>query len=354
MKAKRINKIIAIFFMFLCLMLSTTSVSAAPKINKKTATVYVNKTITLRINGEKRKVKWRSSNAKIASVNKNGVVRGKRAGKAKITGYLNGKRYVCRVTVKKKKNNPKLNYSNIASSTGRVIQLKLLHCKSKVSWSSSNAKVASVSRTGKVRFKNSGVANIYAKTSKKRYKCIITVFDRPLGSYYSSTPTPTPTPKLKHDIKKAAPKAEQKILDIFNATGFKLKYRNIGNWTYGLTSIYDYDKSITLSTELLDTSKRIWKGSEQITLENVTYHELGHFVAWITDRSDLTNKMQQLKKEEDKRHTENAAEYFADSYMRWVLNRNQLKKEQPRTYQYIKEQIDYIRKTPISHWIGKY
>lgn len=89
--------------MFLCLMLSTTSVSAAPKINKKTATVYVNKTITLRINGAKRKVKWRSSNAKIASVNKNGVVRGKRAGKAKITGYLNGKRYVCRVTVKKKK-----------------------------------------------------------------------------------------------------------------------------------------------------------------------------------------------------------------------------------------------------------
>ena len=66
-------------------MLSTTSVSAAPKINKKTATVYVNKTITLRINGAKRKVKWRSSNAKIASVNKNGVVRGKRAGKAKIT-----------------------------------------------------------------------------------------------------------------------------------------------------------------------------------------------------------------------------------------------------------------------------
>ena len=98
-----------------------------------------------------------------------------------------------------------------------------MHCKSKVSWSSSNAKVASVSRTGKVKLKNSGVANIYAKTSKKRYKCIITVFDRPLGSYYLSTPTPTLTPKLKYDIKKAAPKAEQKILDIFNATGFKLK-----------------------------------------------------------------------------------------------------------------------------------
>ena len=256
MKAKRINKIIAIFFMFLCLMLSTTSVSAAPKINKKTATVYVNKTITLRINGAKRKVKWRSSNAKIASVNKNGVVRGKRAGKAKITGYLNGKRYVCRVTVKNKKNNP----------------------------------------------------------------------------------------KSKYDIKKAAPKAEQKILDIFNATGFKLKYRNIGNWTYGLTSTYDYDKSITLSTELFDTSKRIWKGSEQITLENVTYHELGHFVAWITDRSDLTNKMQQLKKEEDKRHTENATEYFADSYMRWVLNRNQLKKNSQELINILKNKLTILAK----------
>lgn len=74
--------------MFLCLMLSTTSVSAAPKINKKTATVYVNKTITLRINGAKRKVKWRSSNAKIASVNKNGVVRGKGQEKQKLLDIL--------------------------------------------------------------------------------------------------------------------------------------------------------------------------------------------------------------------------------------------------------------------------
>ena len=55
---------------------------------KKTATVYVNKIITLKIDGAKRKPKWKSSNTKIATVNKNGVVRGKKAGKVKITGYL--------------------------------------------------------------------------------------------------------------------------------------------------------------------------------------------------------------------------------------------------------------------------
>ena len=274
MKAKKINKMAALFFMLLCLSLSATPVSAAPKINKKTATVYVNKTVTLKINGAKRKPKWESSNTKIATVNKNGVVRGKKAGKVKITGYFNKEK----------------------------------------------------------------------KAEKKRYKCEVTVFDK-------SSP---PTSKLEYDIKKAAPKAEEKVLDIFNAIGFKLKYRYIGNWTYGLTSTYDYDKSITLSTELFDTFKRIWKGNEQMTLETVTYHEIGHFIGWITDRSDLTSELNQIRREEDKRHTENLAEYFADSYMWWVLYRNKLKTEQPKTYQYIKEQIDYINNTPMSHWTTGY
>ena len=213
MKTKKINKMAALFFMLLCLSLSVIPVSAASKIDKKTATVYVNKTVTLKINGAKRKPKWKSSNAKIATVNKNGVVLGKKVGKVKIIGYLNKKKYVW------------------------------------VSWifSSSNPKVASVSQTGKVVFKNSGTANVYAKAGTKRYKCTITVSDKPLFSDGSSFTSLTLKPE--YDIKKAAPKAEQKVLDIFNTIGFKLKYRNIGNLTYGLTSTYDYDKSITLSTE---------------------------------------------------------------------------------------------------------
>lgn len=352
MKTKKINKMAALFFMLLCLLLSAIPVSAAPKINKKTATVYVNKTVTLKINGAKRKPKWKSSNTKIATVNKNGVVRGKKAGKVKITGYFNKEKYVCKITVKDKKYNPKLNHSSISGSIGTAFQLKLLNYKPKVSWNSSNPKVASVSQTGKVIFKNSGTANVYAKAGTKRYKCTITVSDKPLFSDGSSFTSLTLKPE--YDIKKAAPKAEQKVLDIFNTIGFKLKYRNIGNFTYGLTSTYDYDKSITLSTELFDTSKRIFRGREQITLETVTYHELGHFVAWITNRPDLTSELKQIIYEEDKRHTENLAEYFADSYMWWVLYRNKLKTEQPKTYQYIKEQIDYINNTPMSHWTTGY
>ena len=344
MKTKKINKMAALFFMLLCLSLSVIPVSAAPKIDKKTATVYVNKTVTLKINRAKRKPKWKSSNAKIATVNKNGVVLGKKAGKVKIIGYLNKKKYVCKITVKDKKHSPRLNYSSMSGQVGRLVQLELLNCKPGVSWifSSSNPKVASVFNTGFVYFKKPGDAYIYVKAGKKRYKCKVTVFDKSIPS----------TSKLEYDIKKAAPKAEEKVLDIFNAIGFKLKYRYIGNWTYGLTSTYDYDKSITLSTELFDTFK--WKGNEQMTLETVTYHEIGHFIGWITDRSDLTSELKQISREEDKRHTENLAEYFADSYMWWVLHRNQLKTEQPKTYQYIKEQIDYINNTPMSHWTTGY
>ena len=85
-------------------MLPTTNVSAAKKVklNKATATIYVGKTVTLKLKNSKKKVKWTTSNKKIATVSKKGKVKGKKTGRVTITAKVGKKKYKCKVTVKKK------------------------------------------------------------------------------------------------------------------------------------------------------------------------------------------------------------------------------------------------------------
>ena len=72
-------------------------------LNKKKAVIYVGGQLRLKVKGTKKKVKWSSKEKKIATVSKKGVVKGKRAGKTKITAKVKGKKLVCRLTVKAKK-----------------------------------------------------------------------------------------------------------------------------------------------------------------------------------------------------------------------------------------------------------
>ncbi len=71
------------------------------KLNKSSASVYVKKSIKLKatVKGTGKKVTWKSSDSKIATV-KNGKVTGVKAGKATITATVNGKSATCKVTVK--------------------------------------------------------------------------------------------------------------------------------------------------------------------------------------------------------------------------------------------------------------
>lgn len=85
---------------------NVTTVEAAGKvrINKKKVTIYTGKTVKLKIKGTTKRAKWISSNKKVATVNKKGQVKGKKAGKATITAKVGKKKYKCKVIVKKKKN----------------------------------------------------------------------------------------------------------------------------------------------------------------------------------------------------------------------------------------------------------
>lgn len=83
---------------------TTENVFAAKKVklNKVKATIYVGKTVQLKVNNNKKKVKWSSSNKKVATVSKRGKVTGKKAGKATITAQIGKKKYKCKIIVKKK------------------------------------------------------------------------------------------------------------------------------------------------------------------------------------------------------------------------------------------------------------
>ena len=74
------------------------------KINKKSAVLKKGKTLQLKISGTKKKIVWKSTNKKIATVNSKGKVTAKRNGKCTITAKVQGKTFKCKITVKTTKN----------------------------------------------------------------------------------------------------------------------------------------------------------------------------------------------------------------------------------------------------------
>ena len=110
MNKTRIKKSIAILTSA-AILLTGISVSAATKnikFVKSKQTVYVGKKLTLKISVPKKykkqtsKIKWSSSNKKVAVVNKKGVVTAKKTGKTVIKAKFYGTTAKCTVTVKKK------------------------------------------------------------------------------------------------------------------------------------------------------------------------------------------------------------------------------------------------------------
>lgn len=69
----------------------------------------------------------------------------------------------------------KLNTTELILNEGSTYTLKVTGTKSKVTWSSSNKKVATVNSKGKVTAKSPGTTNIVAKVNKKKYTCKLKV-----------------------------------------------------------------------------------------------------------------------------------------------------------------------------------
>lgn len=93
-----INLIMLTFFLPIANTQAVTSKKAS--LNHKHIILNVGEKQKLSIKNYNKLIKWKSSNKKVATVSKKGVVRAVKKGKANISAKIKGKKYICKVTVK--------------------------------------------------------------------------------------------------------------------------------------------------------------------------------------------------------------------------------------------------------------
>lgn len=187
-------KTLVIIFIF-CLFPTISCNAATRQINIKITTTYriiKGEKIKLYVKGYKnnKKVKWKSSNKKIASVSKKGVVTGKKGGTVKITATIGKKKFKTKVTVftgesikYKVDVNPakdedryhnditvtKINKEKKTLYVGQTFALKITGTNKKIKWKSSDNAIATVSSSGKVTAVQEGSAIITASFEDGKY-----------------------------------------------------------------------------------------------------------------------------------------------------------------------------------------
>lgn len=196
------------------------------KLNKTLITGRKGTKVTLKAKvtptkADNRIVKWQSSNKKIATVNKKGVVTVKGKGCAVIkctSGDGSGVYSKCVVNNSSKAKSIKLNKKSAKISAGLGLKLKTTvkgNCK-EVLWKSSNNKVATVTDNGIVKGIENGKAVISAQTmdgSKKVAKCTVTVTGHNFGEWTVSVAPTCQDEGVETRVCKSCKKIQERTLD---------------------------------------------------------------------------------------------------------------------------------------------
>lgn len=196
------------------------------KLNKTLITGSKGTKVTLKAKvtptkADNRIVKWQSSNKKIATVNKKGVVTVKGKGCAVIkctSGDGSGVYSKCVVNNSSKAKSVKLNKKSAKVSAGKTLKLRVTvkgNCK-EVLWKSSNNKVATVTDSGIVKGIENGKTVISAQTmdgSKKVAKCTVTVTGHNFGEWTVSVAPTCQDEGVETRVCKSCKKIQERTLD---------------------------------------------------------------------------------------------------------------------------------------------
>ena len=146
--------------------------AAAPSLSRSSATIAKGNKLSLSVKNAKGAVTWASSNKKVATVSSSGKVTAKKAGSCKITAKNGGKTLTCAVKVV----NPSLSKKSASVKKNKTVKLSVKGAKGcAVVWKSSNAKIATVDSSGKVKGIRKGSCKIYATVCGKTLTCKIKV-----------------------------------------------------------------------------------------------------------------------------------------------------------------------------------
>ena len=99
MKRKRLLLLSLLLVMIMTLFFAVPTYAAGPKISRTKHTMIEGQTFTLKVTGTKKTPVWTSSNKKIATVSKTGVVKAKKAGTVTIKAKVAGKTLKCKILI---------------------------------------------------------------------------------------------------------------------------------------------------------------------------------------------------------------------------------------------------------------
>ena len=206
------------------------------KVNYKSSSLYVGKSIQLKIKGTNKKVIWNSSNKKIARVSKKGKVTGKKCGTVTITAKINGtsRTVKSRIKVGNYITGIKLDSADVVVlDPGSTSQIKASVIGKNplykdMTFASSKKEVATVSANGQIKGVAEGITNILVtsravtKSGKKCQKKVIVVVnaaDAPgdtVAPSATAVPGGTATPAASN-APSAAPAQTSRIIS-YNGT----------------------------------------------------------------------------------------------------------------------------------------
>ncbi|HJJ00621.1 MAG TPA: leucine-rich repeat protein [Coriobacteriaceae bacterium] len=199
-------------------------------------------------------VVWKSSDANVATVDANGKVKAVGAGAATITLAVGEKSATCKVTVSQPVTSISLNKSSASLESGETVQLTASVYPSDannkgITWTTSNASIATVDQSGKVTALKKGSATITATAkdgSGRSRSCEVTVINNVV--------TATAVSQLESSHPYSNDSQDAWVYSIPGASSLVLQFDGRTNVEQGSDYIRIYDASGKLVSS--------WTGSE--------------------------------------------------------------------------------------------